>query len=384
MLGLYVITFGLFVRIRYNLVRQNGDKLPAKGPFLLIANHCNNFDGLFLQCLCPRLIRYVVTDAVYRNKILGKLLNFVGYIPKRKHTIDIGAIRKIMKTVAQGDIVGIFPEGQRNWDGSTGPLASATYRLIQLLDVPVVVAQIKGAYLTEPRWADAKRRGRVEVTFKTLFKTGDKPDLQQIEAIVKGALAHDEGEWQRNRRLGFKGKALCSGFERLLFVCPACRALGTIDSSANRIWCRTCGAAFHLDEYGFFHDSDGSAHTIHALNAWQQSELEKQLSCDDVYPVIDEDATLYMSSEDSTPFESIAYGALRLTQKQLSIGDHAFDIGGISSVSVYFKSHLDFRYGCCDYRIGFSDKRVSAYKWQCAIMFLKQAKKQQQNINRGA
>ena len=51
LLVLYHITFGMYVRIAYNLkLSKESDPFP-KGPFVLLGNHCNNFDGLFLQCL---------------------------------------------------------------------------------------------------------------------------------------------------------------------------------------------------------------------------------------------------------------------------------------------------------------------------------------------
>lgn len=367
----YRSTFGLYVRLRYNLVRTNNVKLPRKGPYLLIGNHSNNFDGLFMQCICPRIIRFVVTDAVFKNKKLGRLLNFVGYIPKRKHVSDSKAIRQILRTVSEGGIVGIFPEGMRNWDGVTGHMYPTIFRLIQLLNVPVYAACFKGAYLSEPRWADYKRHGRIEMELKKLFDTGEKPALEEIEAAVRAALTHDDGVWQLDMRIPYKGKALCKGFERLLFVCPTCKQIGTMDSSPDRIWCRSCRAAFRVDVYGFFHAIDGSLklQIPSLLNAWQHEELKTQFAAksDGAWLMMDEGARLYFSASQDAAHEIICGGDIVLWHDRLSVGTETFDISGISGISVYFKSHLEFRYDSKDYRVNFDDSRVSAYKWSRAL-----------------
>ena len=384
-LVIYKITIGLYLRIRYSLVRQGSVRLPKKGPFLLIGNHSNNFDGLFLQCLCPRLIHYVITDAVFRKKTLGRLMHFAGYIPIRKHQSDGRSVRQIIRTLRSDGIVGVFPEGMRNWDGKTGPVLNATTRLIQALDVPIYAAKIKGGYLSEPRWADKKRRGRIEVQFIKLFDTQEeKPSLAAVEAIVTDALSHDEALWQLEKRIPFKGRALCQGFERLLFVCPACQALGSMESSKKRIWCQKCGAGFSLDVYGYFYAEDEAMpmRTAHELNEWQQKALAEQFAQISGHDILmqDDGAALYSADSDEAEFVLLTKGSITLSRTQLRIGDNSFQTEGITGLSVYFKTHLDFKHNGRDYRIGFDSKRISAYKWHCALSLLHNLEQGDKNL----
>lgn len=378
LLSIYKITIGMYVRIRFFLVREGNVRLPKKGPFLLIGNHSNNFDGLFLQCLCPRLIHFVITDTVFRNKMLGRILRFLGYIPIRKHQSDGRSIRQIIRTLKSGGVVGIFPEGMRNWDGKTGPILNATCRLIQVLDVPIYAARIKGGYLSEPRWADKKRRGRVEVEFIKLFDAHKKMSLSSVEAAVTDALSHDEAIWQQEKHIPFKGRALCKGFERLLFICPACRAVGTMDSSNKRIWCRSCGAVFSLDVFGHFLSEDDPKYmkTAHELNMWQQNVLAEEFSQSSNHDILVQDhgAVLYAADTEETDFAVLTQGSAVLKRTQLRIGECCFETSSITGLSVYFKSHLDFKHSGKDYRVGFEHKRISAYKWHCALSLLQNQK----------
>jgi len=376
LLGLYRVTYGLYIRFFYRLQSLNGNVLPKKGPYLLLANHCNNLDGLFLQCLINRPIHFVVTDAMFKKKTLGQLMEFVGFIPKRKLVTDSKAIRQIIRTIKQGGIVGIFPEGGRSWDGKTGPISPTTYRLAELLGVPVVTACIKGSYLSEPRWADKKRRGVVEVFFQTHFDNGVKPNLLDIERSVSSALSHNEAVWQKQRKIAFNGKALSKGFERLLFVCPTCKRIGSMVSSDERVRCMVCGAAYRLDSYGFVHAIKGElpADNSSELNDWQLRLLSSRIIHADTDTSIlsDEGAKIYCAKTKERPFELIDSGALSLKRDKMMIGQRIFDTSKMRGISVYFKSDLEFSYKGIDYRIGFTEKRVSAYKWSCALEAIKQ------------
>lgn len=375
LLILYHVSFGLFVRLRYNLHCTNHSPIPQKGPFLLLGNHTSNFDGLFLQCLFLRPIKFVVTDGVFKNKALARLLGLVDFIPKRKSFSDVAAIRKIINLVKKGGIVGIFPEGGRNWDGMTEPLTPATFRLVEMLNIPVVAASIRGGYLSEPRWADNKRRGRVEVHLKTIIEAGSGLSASEIEKRIVEALAHNEYDWQNDVHIPFRGHGLCKGIERLMFLCPCCGSMGTVVSSDKDAWCTSCKARFMLDVYGFLHTDSGvlPADRLDKINSWQQRRLESLFDAhtQTARLMADDGGILLCAKKREEPFKPIDGGRAILTREQIIIGRFVFDLAKVSGINVYFKSHLEFKYQSVDYRLGFESPHISAYKWQCAVELAK-------------
>lgn len=369
--GLYKATFGLYLRLRYRLRCPGKSAVPKKGPCLLLANHSNNYDGLFLQYIIGRTISFVVTDAMFKNKTLGRLMSFVGYIPKRKHVTDSAAIRQIIRAAKNNEIIGIFPEGGRNWDGKTGDISPATFRLIKMLGIPVVTARIKGSYLSQPRWAETKRRGIVEIEFNIHFADGRIPDLNTVSQTISSALAHNEALWQNERHISYKGKSLVKGLERLLYTCPSCKRIGTLSSTDDRLTCHICAASYRLDDYGFLHAVNAAAvmESIPAINDWQLSLLtERFIHAGNATTLLTDDgARLYCAKASSLPFEAEADGSLSLSKQSMLIGSRHFETARIHGAAVYFKSHLEFRYEGLDYRVGFEKSHVSAYKWNCAL-----------------
>jgi 1-acyl-sn-glycerol-3-phosphate acyltransferase len=234
LLGLYKVTFGLYIRKRYRARLVSGLKI--KGPFLLLANHCSNYDGLFLQCFLPEPVHYIITDTLFKKKALRWLFSLAGYIPKKKFVSDARSVKQILITARNGGSIGIMPEGERNWDGRTLHISEATYKLVKLLKIPVVTALFSGSYFFEPRWADTKRRGVIEIEMKLLLDTESisQMSVSQIGDRITSALDHSEFGWQRKRMIPYRGRSLAEKIERLLFICPECGGIGTLRSGGSR------------------------------------------------------------------------------------------------------------------------------------------------------
>lgn len=376
LLGIYKISYGIYIRRRYRVRLTEDSDQHIKGPYLLLSNHCNNYDGVFLQTILGKPIKFVITDSVFKIRALGGIMSLIGYIPKKKFVSDIKAIKKIMRTAKDGGIIGIFPEGRRSWDGKTVHISEATYKLIRMLKVPVVTAKIMGAYLSEPRWANTKRRGMIEIEMKTLIRAEELAhlSLKDIQDKITAALDHDELAWQQQKKIAFKGKSLAEGLENLLFMCPECKQVGTMHSKDDRVWCSACNAQYLIDQYGFIHSESGflPSDSISDLNEWQRNRLKKSLArikANEIY-LQDEDAYLEATESVRQPYQDLDSGNLQLTRLQLKVGSTTFNLSDVYGISVSFKSHLFFRHKSKDYRISFKNKRVSVYKWYSALKFV--------------
>jgi len=371
LLVIYHLTVNIYLRIAYNFKRtKDSDRFP-RGSFVLLGNHVNNFDGLFLQCMMMRPIHYVITDTVFRKPWLGALLNWAGFIPKRKFTSDVLAVRQLIRAVDAGGVIGIFPEGMRSWDGRTAAITPATFKLIRLLKVPVVTARIMGGYLSGPRWANTNRRGRIEIKLTTLMDAKEMRSLtlEEITRRITDALAHDEASWQEHKHIPFRGKRLAEGFERLLYLCPECESVGTIVSRQQRIHCAACGAEYSLDLYGKIHSVRGKlpADNASALNAWQLTQFKSYITRHTGEELIrDECARLSLEGKAASS-EELAFGTATLSRSALSVQNLRYPLSEISGAALNFKSGLMFRHGENEYLLRFDNPRVSIHKWGCAF-----------------
>src|SRR4051812_30125733 len=64
----------------YRVQTHGRERLPAGG-FLLLPNHLTWVDAIVLQVSCPRPIRFVVFEPIFRNKWLHPILSIMGALP---------------------------------------------------------------------------------------------------------------------------------------------------------------------------------------------------------------------------------------------------------------------------------------------------------------
>src|SRR5262245_37993327 len=74
------------------------EHLPARGPYIVAANHANYLDGVVLASALPRKISFLVMPRVYRATPLHPYFhNHVGSIPVSLARPDPGAIRRALR-----------------------------------------------------------------------------------------------------------------------------------------------------------------------------------------------------------------------------------------------------------------------------------------------
>ncbi len=123
-------------RLIYKVAAHGVDRLPAGG-FLLLPNHLTWIDTIVLQLACPRPIRFIMIDTIYRIPGLNLIFRAVGAIPiSPKHAKD--AIRTAAEHIQQGNIVCIFPEGELPRNGILLRLKRGYELIARAADCPVV------------------------------------------------------------------------------------------------------------------------------------------------------------------------------------------------------------------------------------------------------
>lgn len=123
------------------------EHLPERGPFIVAANHANYLDGIVLATAIPRQISFLVMPRVYRATRLHPYFHdHVGSIPVSLARPDPGAIRRALRVLEQGGVVGIFPEGPFSQYGKLVRGQPGVALVALRSGVPVVPAAISGTF----------------------------------------------------------------------------------------------------------------------------------------------------------------------------------------------------------------------------------------------
>ena len=254
--------------------------LPFKGPAIVFGNHTHTLDPFFISAMYPYTIRWVAGSYLFKMKGVSFLLrHLVGSIPKVQGRSDLETIRSISRVLKEGDIVGLFPEGTRSWDGEMMDITAATAKLIRVFKVPVIFTHIEGGFLNKPRWTDKERKGPVSVNVVKVLTPEEiaSMTLPELTAITEKYLSFSTDEWEEQARIPYASDELAEGSERLFYLCPGCGSFSTMHGHGRKAECSTCGFSAEFDEYGRIRTNDPSRPwtKLSEWHEWERNELER-------------------------------------------------------------------------------------------------------------
>jgi 1-acyl-sn-glycerol-3-phosphate acyltransferase len=110
--------FGLLCRLDIAELR----KVPARGPYLVIANHVNFLEvPVVLANVNSRNIIALTKTQSYANPLFHFLFNTWGGIPIERGVVDRAALQTCAAALAEGKLLAVTPEGTRSGDGKLLP-----------------------------------------------------------------------------------------------------------------------------------------------------------------------------------------------------------------------------------------------------------------------
>ncbi len=143
--GLLRLALGLIGRTFYRVTPVGLDALPAKGGVLLLPNHISYVDAVILQLACPRPIRFLVYDQIYRARFLHWGLRLLGAIPISPK-IARTAIETAANALARGEVVCLFPEGALTRTATLQKLNRGYELIARRANVPVVPVWLENVW----------------------------------------------------------------------------------------------------------------------------------------------------------------------------------------------------------------------------------------------
>jgi 1-acyl-sn-glycerol-3-phosphate acyltransferase len=137
----------LFFRYRV----RGRTNVPAKGAFILAANHQSFLDPVFCGIGATRALTYMARDSLFRSRIFGGLIRSVSAIPLSRDKADIRAMKLVITRLKEGRAVCLFPEGTRCRDGRITPFKPGFGLLCRRSQAPVLPTLVDGAFECWPR-----------------------------------------------------------------------------------------------------------------------------------------------------------------------------------------------------------------------------------------
>ncbi len=136
------------------------ENYPGQGGALICANHQSNLDPPLVGMSCPRRINYLAKKSLFKFP-LGVIIRLLDAIPIERGGMGIGGIKETLRRIKRNEIVLIFPEGARTFDGEMLKLKPGFVTIAKRTKVPLVPVGISGAFEVWPRGTLFPRLGVV-------------------------------------------------------------------------------------------------------------------------------------------------------------------------------------------------------------------------------
>ena len=159
------IVWWLF-RVLFSLEYSGIENVPARGAAIVAGNHPSYLDPVLLGLPIDRPIRFMAWDALFRIPLIGQLIRALGAFP-----VDITrgkgekAYKEALRILEEGEVLGIFPEGQRSESGVMGEVRMGAARLAIESGAPIIPVTIGGASRAWPKWRLLPRPAKLIVRF---------------------------------------------------------------------------------------------------------------------------------------------------------------------------------------------------------------------------
>ena len=141
-----------------NIDAQQLERVPSKGPLIIVANHINFLEvPVLVTRLQDRPITGFVKKETYDNPVMAFLFNVWDGIPIRRGEPDLTAIRRGVDALEDGKILAISPEGTRSNHGRLQKGHPGVVMMASLSGAPLLPIVYYGGEKYRQKWPRLRR-----------------------------------------------------------------------------------------------------------------------------------------------------------------------------------------------------------------------------------
>ncbi len=190
-----------YLLLRHRLTVKGRENLPARPPYILVANHTSHLDALVLAAPLPwrlrdRVFPIAAGDVFFETPMMSAFSAFfLNALPMWRKKCGPHALQQLRERLLIDPCVYVlFPEGARSRDGKMLPFKKGLGMLVAGTPVPVVPCYLAGCHEVLPAENKWPRPGRISVTIGKPLDFAKVPNeragweelMQTIQIAVEG------------------------------------------------------------------------------------------------------------------------------------------------------------------------------------------------------
>jgi cytidylate kinase len=155
---------------------EGAQNIPVQGAAILAPNHRSLIDIPVLAALTKRKVWFMGKEELFASKLGNTVFSALGGFPVRRGKPDRRALNMALRLLANGALVGVYPEGTRRPDARFEDVEDGFAYLALKSGAPIVPIALIGTESVFPKGRKLPRRARVRVLVGEPFSVGGPVD----------------------------------------------------------------------------------------------------------------------------------------------------------------------------------------------------------------
>lgn len=114
--------------------------------YILCANHAGLLDPIFLALVYKEPIHFMAKEELFKNKLLAFIVSKLHAFPVDREGNDLKALKKSVKTLKEGNTLGIFIEGRRVKEYNPKNAKSGPILIANMANAKIIPIKIESDY----------------------------------------------------------------------------------------------------------------------------------------------------------------------------------------------------------------------------------------------
>jgi len=166
--------------------------VPVTGPVIIASNHLSFSDSVFMPLVVPRKVTFLAKSEYFTSPGPKGLLKKLTFIALGQVPVDRSGGRRSeaalitgLKVLAEGNCLGIYPEGTRSPDGRLYRGRTGIARLAIESGAPIIPVAMFNTEKIQPTGKVIPKIMRVKMIFgEPIYVTGDSTDNQHLRDVT--------------------------------------------------------------------------------------------------------------------------------------------------------------------------------------------------------
>ncbi len=183
-------TLAFLLKYVFRIEVEGAENFPKHGSAILAPNHRSLIDHFVIGALTKRQVWFMGKAELFENKYAAKLLNALGAFPVKRGKPDRASLQRCLELLAQGNLVGIYPEGTRKPDSRFDEVEEGFAYIAVRSGAPIVPIGMSGTEAVFPKDRKLPRVVKIRVVIGKPFRLTAQTSGVLPRTKLREATAH--------------------------------------------------------------------------------------------------------------------------------------------------------------------------------------------------